>query len=190
MEKTCEVCGVVFEAERVSARFCAPVCRKLAFLKGRVSVPDSVPKVSVPGVSVPESDLSVLSVPDLKLIDPNDQKVIEEGQNIADEKKREMVSTVLPSVSLDEPCRTVETQKIGEVFFDLVKDLHLDMKKDLGIFAWTKDGIFIRPDITIQQTRNIRRLVEAKHGWPHRVYDDETPAPYSTAKLAPMGAGV
>lgn len=30
MEKTCEVCGETFEAERPSARFCGPTCRSRA----------------------------------------------------------------------------------------------------------------------------------------------------------------
>jgi hypothetical protein len=68
---------------------------------------------------------------------------------------------------------------------DLVKDLHLDLQKDLGVTAWTSDGIFIRDDITIEQVRNIRRIVEAKHGWPHRTYVDGPSSPYSTAKLTP-----
>jgi len=69
---------------------------------------------------------------------------------------------------------------------DLVKDLHLNMGRDLGCTAWTADGIFIRDDIQIEQVRSIRRVVEARHGWPHREYDGPN-APYSTAKLASVG---
>jgi hypothetical protein len=36
--------------------------------------------------------------------------------------------------------------------------------------GWSQDGIFILPDITIDQVRNIRRLIEAKHGWTPREY--------------------
>ena len=49
---------------------------------------------------------------------------------------------------------------------DLVKDLHLDLEKDLGVTSWTADGIFIRPDIRVGQVQNIARLVAAKHGRP------------------------
>ena len=58
------------------------------------------------------------------------------------------------------------TDKMPEVVLDLVKDLKLDLGKHLGITAWTKDGIFIRDDITEEQVRNIRKLVSAKNGWP------------------------
>ena len=47
---------------------------------------------------------------------------------------------------------------------DLVKDLKLDIGKDLGITGWTADGIFIKPDVTIKQVQNIARLIHAKHG--------------------------
>ena len=56
------------------------------------------------------------------------------------------------------------------VRLDLEKDLKLNMEKDLGIYSWSKDGVFIRPDITIEQVRRIRRLVEAKNGWEERKY--------------------
>ena len=49
---------------------------------------------------------------------------------------------------------------------DVVNDLNLDMAKDLGIYGWTADGIFIRPDITVSQVQNIARLIHAKHGRP------------------------
>ncbi len=49
---------------------------------------------------------------------------------------------------------------------DLVKDLHLDLEKDLGVTSWTADGIFIRPDIRVGQVQNIARMVAAKHGRP------------------------
>ena len=179
MDKTCVVCGGKYEAVRDSSMYCTPGCRKLAFQRGRVSVlgegvsvplgPLSVPEngVSVPkNLSVPvENGVSVLSVPGF--IDPNDPKVIEEGLNISDEKKREMSSTKLPEVTLDTPCFTgVAKENPDEVFLDVEKDLGLDLKKDLGIFAWSKDGIFIRPDITVKQVQNIARLIHAKHGRP------------------------
>ena len=49
---------------------------------------------------------------------------------------------------------------------DLVRDLHLDLKKDLGCDSWTENGIFIRPDITVDQVQNIARLIHAKHNRP------------------------
>ena len=188
MQKSCEVCGKGFDAERVTARYCTPQCRKLAFHSGKVSVLSVPEKVGISPHSVPKSPSVPDSVLDLKLIDPNDPEVIEEGMVIAEEKKREMNATTLPVVSLDEPCKVDAGIDRGETYLDLEKDLHLDLKRDLGIYSWTKDGIFIRPDITIQQVRNIRRLVEARHGWPHRAYDDENPLPYSTSKSSSVRA--
>jgi hypothetical protein len=64
---------------------------------------------------------------------------------------------------------------------DIVKDLGLSLKV-LGIMGWSADGVFVRDDITIPQIRNIRGLIEARHGWVHRTYDD-SPLPYSTMKV-------
>lgn len=47
---------------------------------------------------------------------------------------------------------------------DVVDDLKMDLHKDLGISGWTKDGVFIRPDITVRQVQTIVRLVHARHG--------------------------
>ncbi len=60
------------------------------------------------------------------------------------------------------------TEEVGvpAVVVDLVKDLHLDLVKDLGVDSWTADGIFIRSDITVDQVQNIARLIHAKHGRP------------------------
>jgi hypothetical protein len=55
---------------------------------------------------------------------------------------------------------------------DVAKDLHLSLEKDLGITGWTADGIFIRPDITVAQVRNIARLVHAKHSRPCPVFNE------------------
>jgi hypothetical protein len=57
-------------------------------------------------------------------------------------------------------------------YMNLEKDLKLSPEKDLGILGWTPDGIFIKDDISISQVRRIRSLVEAKHNWPHRTYED------------------
>jgi hypothetical protein len=151
MERKCELCGEVFEGERESAKYCTPSCRKLAFQKNRISVP----KVSVPEVSVPENDVSVLSVP---------ERLEGEAGDIREEKLRELRNTNLPEVSIEEPCKVPSGLKMGQIYLDLEKDLKLDLKKDLGIFAWTPDGIFIRPDITVKQVQNIARLIHAKNG--------------------------
>lgn len=65
------------------------------------------------------------------------------------------------NVTPSQPCR-VPVQSTGLVRLDA--DLHLDMRRDLGITAWTPDGIFIRPDITIPQVQAIARLIHAKNG--------------------------
>ena len=70
---------------------------------------------------------------------------------------RERLSVSKDGVSVSEPV---------SVSLDIERDLKLDLKKDLGVTAWTKDGIFIRDDITVEQVQNIRKLVAAKNGWP------------------------
>jgi hypothetical protein len=60
--------------------------------------------------------------------------------------------TPLKSLSVTKPVSvTDEALEIGipAKVVDLVKDLHLDLQKDLGVTAWTSDGIFIKDDITI-----------------------------------------
>ena len=64
------------------------------------------------------------------------------------------------------------TDKLSVTRLDLEKDLKLDLEKDLGVSSWTDNGVFIRPDITIEQVRRIRRLVEAKYQWEPREYRD------------------
>ena len=44
----CLVCGIEFESSRETAKYCSAKCRKLAFLKKSVSVPNGPVKVSVP----------------------------------------------------------------------------------------------------------------------------------------------
>lgn len=56
------------------------------------------------------------------------------------------------------------TDNATDNFVDIVKDLKLDPEKDLGIYYWTENGVFIRPDITVDQVQNIARLIHAKHG--------------------------
>jgi hypothetical protein len=105
--------------------------------------------------------------------------------------------SIVSPITVSETPRTVSSERtvseesdddVGTLaaVVDLVKDLHLDLGRDLGCTAWTADGIFIRDDIQIEQVRSIRRVVEARHGWPHREYDGPN-APYSTAKLASVG---
>lgn len=93
-------------------------------------------------------------------------RIVTDGEKVSQIKARELSVTNLPSVSLDEPCKVFPETKQGEVYLDLEKDLGLDLRKDLGIYSWTADGIFIRPDITIDQVQNIARLVHAKNGRP------------------------
>lgn len=50
------------------------------------------------------------------------------------------------------------------IWIDVEKDLGLDLKKDLGCRGWDKNGIHILPEISIEQVRDIARLVAAKHG--------------------------
>ena len=53
----CKACNKEFESKRKTAQYCSSRCRKLAFLKDRVSVPRT-DKVSVPvsvSISVPDS---------------------------------------------------------------------------------------------------------------------------------------
>jgi hypothetical protein len=72
-------------------------------------------------------------------------------------------------IDIDVPCK-VFSKKDEEGVVDLVKDLKLDLKKDLGIDSWSSSGIMIRPDITIQQVQNICSLVRAKNGSSQRIY--------------------
>ena len=64
-------------------------------------------------------------------------------------------------VSAEKPCNVFTGT--GE-YLDLEKDLRLDLKKDLGIYSWSKDGIFIRSEITIDRVQNIASLIHAKNG--------------------------
>lgn len=96
-------------------------------------------------------------------VNASDPVVIEAGRVISEVKRAGLVAGDLPVVDSDEPCRVCSD---GEVRLDLEKDLGLDLKNDLGITGWTRDGIFIRPDITIKQVQNIARLIHAKHGRP------------------------
>jgi predicted nucleic acid-binding Zn-ribbon protein len=207
MEKVCEMCGKVYEAERAVRKYCSGACRaKAERVSARSSAreEDSSVRNGVSSVRKEgEMDSSVRNLAygsssarsenpivrgDLMLVDANDE-VIEAGKVISEQKKEEMQASKLPSVSLDEPCKMPEvgplggeSLKEGEVYLDLVKDLGLDLKRDLGCFAVSRDGWFIRPDITIQQVRNIRRIIEARHGCVPRTYDD-SPLPYSTSKV-------
>jgi hypothetical protein len=84
------------------------------------------------------------------------------------------VSVTNLSVTDEKPLSVTDPQK-PKIFIDIVKDLKLNLEKDLGITGWTPDGIFIRPEITIQQVQNIARLIHAKHGRKEPIF---TPAPY------------
>jgi hypothetical protein len=84
------------------------------------------------------------------------------------------VSVTNLSVTDEKPLSVTKPQK-PKIFIDIVKDLKLNPEKDLGITGWTPDGIFIRPDITIQQVQTLARLIHAKHGRKEPIF---TPAPY------------
>lgn len=72
--------------------------------------------------------------------------------------------------------------RTGVTTVDLVKDLGLDMEKDLGLIGLSENGIFIRPDITVEQVRNVYGLVAAKNGWPKRDFVGDG-VPYSVQHL-------
>ena len=92
--------------------------------------------LSVPPVSVPK----ILSVPDEGIFS------VPEGVSVPVESDDDVGT----------PAKVI----------DLVKNLHLNMARDLGVRAWTADGIFILPEITVSQVQNIARLIHAKHGRP------------------------
>ena len=79
-------------------------------------------------------------------------------QNDTDSAPNDTDKSISPNI----PCQ-VPVQSTG---LRLDTDLHLDLRRDLGITAWSPDGIFIRSDITISQVQSIARLIHAKHGRP------------------------
>jgi hypothetical protein len=171
MKIKCEVCSNLFDAARLDAKYCSPTCRSK---KSRLIATDNFSATDNP-VATDNLDLSVatdkiegedatdkLSVA-LALKTP--EELIEAGKIIAKKKKEAMLATDLPEVSLDVPCNTgLPPETPGEIFIDVEKDLGLSLKKDLGCYSWSRDGIMIRPDITIQQVQNIARLIHARHG--------------------------
>ena len=70
------------------------------------------------------------------------------------------VSVTNGEVSVTEPL---------SVTLDFEKDLKLDLRKDLGVSSW-ENGIFVLPEITIEQVRSIQRLIGAIHQWAPRDY--------------------
>ena len=90
---------------------------------------------------------------------------------IAEQKMEEMLSTTLPAIDIEVPCKVPSLKPVdGETKLDLVKDLMLDLRKDLGITSWSENGIMITPEITVQQVQNICALIRAKRGSEQRVY--------------------
>jgi hypothetical protein len=188
MKIKCESCSKWFEAERITARYCSGKCRiakmrvsvtgdSLSVTEEEVSVTESSEKVSVTEVSVTNSLAGQVSVPETPLSVPEKVSVTEEeavlialeisGKKAAKRKQEALLATDLPEVSLDVPCNTgLSPETPGEIFLDVEKDLGLSLKKDLGCYSWTKNGIMIRPDITVQQVHNIARLIHARHGRP------------------------
>ena len=72
------------------------------------------------------------------------------------------IATSDVTIDSNTPCKVVTIRK---GCLDVEKDLKLSMDKDLGITGWTEDGIFIKPEITVDQVRNISRMIHAKNGW-------------------------
>jgi len=97
MIKNCEQCNKEFEAKRDTAKYCSTKCRKLAFLKKDITVPEndkgrvSVPKTTVPKVSVPLSFNDIYS-PDYDL---SEEGFIRRNKNWMDfsERFRENIKT-------------------------------------------------------------------------------------------------
>jgi hypothetical protein len=160
MKIKCESCSKWFEAERITARYCSPKCRVTA---ARVSVTVNPLSVTKEEVSVTESSEKV-SVTEEEAV----MVALEtSGKKAAKRKQDALLATDLPEVSLDTPCNTGLSPEVpGEMFLDVEKDLGLSLKKDLGCYSWSRDGIMIRPDITVQQVHNIARLIHARHGRP------------------------
>jgi hypothetical protein len=91
------------------------------------------------------------------------------GINATDNLATDKLGVTDKVIDIDVPCK-VFSKKDEEGVVDLVRDLKLDLKKDLGIDSWSSSGIMIRPDITIQQVQNICSLIRAKNGNAQRVY--------------------
>jgi hypothetical protein len=96
-------------------------------------------------------------------------RIVSESVTVSGPIVSESYRTVSEMPLIVSPERIVSEESDDDVgipakVLDLVKDLHLNIEKDLGIYGWTADGIFIRPDIRIGQVQNIARLVHAKNG--------------------------
>jgi hypothetical protein len=173
MKIKCESCSKWFEAARMDAKYCSSTCRskksRLIATDNPFATDNSVatdnPELSVATDKIGEEDATDKLSVALALKTP--EELIESGKIIAKKKKEAMLATDLPEVSLDTPCNTgLSPETLGEIFLDVEKDLGLSLKKDLGCYSWTRDGIMIRPDITVQQVHNIAKLIHAKHGRP------------------------
>jgi hypothetical protein len=178
MKIKCESCSKWFEAERITAKYCSEKCKKQAQrVSGTGGEVSGTSQVSVLGVSGTNSLAGQVSVPEkVSGTDVTDKLTEEEavmvaletsGKKAAKRKQDALLATDLPEVSLDTPCNTGLSPEVpGEMFLDVEKDLGLSLKKDLGCYSWSRDGIMIRPDITVQQVHNIARLIHARHGRP------------------------
>ena len=82
-------------------------------------------------------------------------------KRVTDNSVTDNLAVTDKSISMDEPC---EVFSGDGAHLDLVKDLGINLGRDLGITSWTSDGVFLRHDITIDQVQNIARLIHAKHG--------------------------
>mgnify|MGYP007070564962 CR=1 FL=1 len=184
MIRVCEVCGGEFEG-RDGSRCCSGKCRVRLLRSVTKELSEEELSVTGEGISVTSAALNVTdkiesvtdnvtdngkSVTDKLVFGVTDNsdvtdKVLKKGLEASVRKQDELRASRLPEVTLDTPCNTgVVRGDAGETFLDIEKDLHLSLRKDLGIFAWSRDGIFIRPDITIDQVQNIARLIHAKRG--------------------------
>jgi hypothetical protein len=120
MKIKCLNCGEEFDG-RADAKSCSDKCKKnLQRLKGTEG--EELKGTFIKG---------------------DDPELIQRGQIISEMKLKELKGTNLPEVSTDEPCKVVSTKKDGEVYINLEKDLKLNLQKDLGVFAWTSDGILL-----------------------------------------------
>jgi hypothetical protein len=171
MQIKCSSCGEWFDAARLDAKYCSPVCRKRA---SRVTDNPEEALVTDNG----EQKLAVTD--NLEGADVTDKEKVmialeASGKKAAKRKQEALLATDLPEISLDTPCNTGLSPEVpGEIFLDVEKDLGLSLKKDLGCYSWSRDGIMIRPDITVQQVQNIARLIHAKNGRPCPPFHEAT----------------
>ena len=72
-------------------------------------------------------------------------------------------------IDIDIPCNVYSALATDNTL-DLVKDLKLNVKNDLGISSWSEHGIMILPEITVKQVQTLCSLIRAKNGSKQRCY--------------------